>query len=793
MLRNYFKIALRNITRSLSYTVINVSGLSLGITCAILIFSIINYHLSFDTFHNNTDRVYRFVTEQHRDQISYVSSVPPAFGLAFRNDYSFGEKVARICTLTEQLVTIGENDNVKKFKEDLAFAEPEFFQIFNFPIVAGQSVNVLSEANTAIISERMAKKYFGSQSPLNKTFRFNNSIDFKIVGVLKDIPDNTDFRSEIYFSYSTIGKYSEWYGKEDAWGGISTEIQSFVRLQPGVTTAEVETVLPAYVKKYRAESKNVHHYKLQPLEDVHFNPQYQGVMSKTNLGVLALVGVFLIITAALNFINLATAQAVNRSKEIGVRKALGSARAQLFWQFTIETSVIVVLSTALAFCIAYAVLPYVNTLFNTRVNLNPLADPTVILFMIALAIGVTVLSGSYPGLILSGFKPVAALKGKLSAQVKGNFNLRRGLITVQFTIAQVLLIGLIVIVYQLDYFKQTDMGFNQEAIIMIPLGSKDTKTKTLKDQFLQIPNVVNVTQCFAAPASDNHWGTSIKFDNRTEDEAFSVSFKGADEDFIGTFSIKLVTGRNLLPSDTVREFLVNEILVGKLNLSSPEEILGKNISMQGGEWQGPVVGVVRDFHDASLKSAISPAIFTTSHGNYNEYAVKINMAEASTTLAALEKAWTGMYPDQLYEYEFLDQQTAKFYEAEQNMLQSIQVFSFIALFIGCMGLYGLVSFMAIQKTKEIGIRKVLGGSVGHILWIFGKEFFRLIVIAFILAAPLGWWIMSRWLENYEYAFDITWWVFAMEILIISLICFLTIGFRSAKAALTNPVNSLRTE
>ena len=273
-----------------------------------------------------------------------MSSVPPAFGLAFRNDYTFGEKVARICTLTEQLVTVEENGNAKKFKEDLSFAEPEFFQIFNFPIVAGQSKNVLTEPNTAIISERVAKKYFGNQSPLNKTFQFNNSIDFKIVGVLKDIPHNTDFRSEIYFSYSTIGKYNEWYGKEDAWGGITSDIQSFVRLQPGVTTAEVETVLPAYVKKYRAESKNVHHYKLQPMSDVHFNPQYQGVMSKTNLGVLGLIGVFLIITAALNFINLATAQAVNRSREIGVRKALGSARIQLFWQFTIETSVIVILS-----------------------------------------------------------------------------------------------------------------------------------------------------------------------------------------------------------------------------------------------------------------------------------------------------------------------------------------------------------------------------------------------------------------------------------------------------------------
>src|SRR5688572_1386417 len=654
MLRNYFKIAIRNMTRSLSYTVINVSGLALGITCAILIFSIISYHLSFDNFHHNSDRIYRFVTEQHRDQIDYANAVPPAFGLAFRNDYTFGEKVARICNLTDELITVEENGNAKKFKEDLSFAEPEFFQIFNFPIVAGQSKNVLTEPNTAVISERMAKKYFGTQSPLNKTFRFDNNIDFKIVGVLQDIPHNTDFSSEIYVSYSTIGRYNEWYAKEDAWGGIAGNIQSFVRLQPGVTTTEVETVLPAYVKKYRAESKNVHHYKLQPINDVHFNPRYEGVMSKTNLSVLGLIGIFLVITAALNFINLATAQAVNRSREIGVRKALGSVRIQLFWQFTLETSVIVILSSVVAFCIAYAVLPFVNTLFNTRVSLNPLADPSLILFMTALAICVTLLSGSYPGLVLSGFKPVAALKGKLSAQVQGNFNLRRGLITAQFTIAQVLLIGLIVVLYQLDYFKQTDMGFNQDAIVMIPLGSKDAKTKTLKEQFLQIPNVVNVTQCFAPPASSSRWGTLITYDNRTETETFAVSFKGADGDFISTFGIDLVAGRNLLPSDTVREFLVNEMFVGKLNLSSPEEILGKTISMQGGEWRGPVIGVVRDFHDLSFKSAISPAIFTTSLNNYNEYAVKINMADASATLSALEKKWTSIYPEQLYDYEFID-------------------------------------------------------------------------------------------------------------------------------------------
>jgi putative ABC transport system permease protein len=791
MLLNYFKIAIRNIRRSASSTLINVSGLALGITCGLLIFSIVQYHLSFDNFHKSGDRIYRFVTEQHRDQVSYVPSVPPAFGIAFRNDFTFGEKVARLCTTYDHQITLDEGSGSKKFRENISFAEPEFFEIFNFPFIAGQEKNILAEPNTAIITDRIARKYYGDESPLNKTFRLNNSIEFKIVGVLKDIPENTDFRSEIYFSFSTIGQYNEWYGKEDSWGGITSEIQSFARLQPGVVASEVESVLPAYVKKYRAESKNVHHYKLQPLDDVHFNSRYQGRMSKTTIWVLSLIGVFLIITACVNFINLATAQAIGRSREVGVRKALGSMRGQLFLQFTIETAVIVLMSSVMAFCIAYASLPYVNTWFDTRVTLDFFSNPSLAVFMAALAVLVTFFSCSYPGLILSGFRPVEALKGKLADYRNSNFSLRRGLIVTQFTIAQILLIGLLVIAFQMKHFMQTDMGFDQDAIVMIPIGSQDIKMKTLKEQFQQIPNVEDVSICFSAPASNSHWGSSITYDNRTEMEDFGVSIKSADENFVSTFGIEIVAGRNLQPSDSVREILVNKILVSKLNLSSPEEILGKTILTNGK--QAPVVGVISDFHDQSFRSAISPVLITTSTENYHEYGVKINMQEAPATLAALEKTWTSMYPDQIYEYEFLDQQTAQFYEAEQTILKLIQVFSLIALIIGCLGLYGLVSYMAVQKTKEIGIRKVLGGTVANILWIFGKELFLLILIAFALAAPIGWWIMFKWLQNYEYRFNITWWIFAIEAAIILVVALLTVGFRSAKAAMMNPANALRTE
>ena len=805
MYKSYLKTAWRNIIAKKLYATINVSGLALGIACALLIFSITNYHLSFDRFHNNSDRIYRFVTEQHRDQVNYAGSVPPAFGKAFRNDYTFAEKVARLCTVTDQLITIEQGNETKKFQEEIAFAETDFFDIFNFPLLKGKADKALAEPNTAIVSERIAKKYFpqsagsggdaapGYESPIGKVIRLNNRINFTITGLLKNIPENTDLRQEIYFSYNTLKQYNEWYAADDSWGGITTDIQTFARLKPGVNPAEVERVLPAYVKKYRAESKNVHHYKLQPLNDVHFNAKYDGKMDRAILWTLSIVGFLLVFTACLNFINLATAQAITRAKEVGVRKVMGSGRGQLFWQFTTETAVIVLLASLLAFIVSWFVLPSVNELLKTRVTINLFSEMKVFLFSLTLILTVTFLSGAYPSVILSRFKPVEALKGKLQGMQKGSFNIRRALIITQFTISQILLIGLIVMLYQMNYFKNADMGFNHEAIVMIPIGSGDTKMKTLKTQFSAIPRVEKVSLCFASPASTNYWSPSFRYDNRTEMETVRISARGADEDYLSTFDLKLVTGRNLRPSDTAREFLVNEKMVAKLGLGSPQEILGKQMSVNGDTWNGPVVGVVKDFHDKSLHSDIEPIFITTSSEIYNSFAVKINMADASNTIAALGKAWNKMYPESIFQYDFLDDQIAEFYSVDQVMTTLLKVFAGIALFIVCMGLYGLVSFMAVQKTKEIGIRKVLGGSVSQMLWIFGKEFSTLVFIAFLIAAPIGWFVMSNWLSNYAYQIKIGIWIFLLELVIIFGIVLLTAGYRSFKAARANPVKSLKAE
>ncbi|MBX2901427.1 MAG: ABC transporter permease [Cyclobacteriaceae bacterium] len=792
MYKNYFVTAWRNITSKRAHAAINVFGLALGIACALLIFSLVRHHLDFDKFHAQADRIYRFVTEEHHGEVEYSPNVPPAFGKAFRDDYAFGEKVTRLCTLNDKLVTLDENGEKRKFQEQVAFADPEFFEIFNFPLDAGKADGLLREPNTAVITGQIAKKYFGDQLALGKIIRLGSDIDFTVVGVLKDIPAATDLNTEIYFSYSTMKQYNDWYAADDAWGGITSEIQVFTRLQPGVNPTEVEAVLPTYVQKYRPKSKNVHHYKMQALSDMHFNAQYGGKMSINTIWILSTIGFLLVFTACLNFINLATAQAVTRAKEVGVRKVMGGLRAQLFWQFTTEAGVIVVLATLLAFAASYTVLPFMNEFFNVTLSLNVFSDVRLLLFLILVIVAVTLLSGAYPGIVLSRFKPVLALKGNLKGG-PGSFNIRRGLIIAQFTISQVLLIGLIVMFYQMRYVNKMDMGFDRDAVVMVPVGSRDQKLNTLKTQLEAIPHVEKVSACFGSPASENMWGTSFRFDTRTEAEEFPIYFKGGDEDYLALFGLELVAGRNVTASDTVREFLVNEKAVLKLGLASPEDILGKFMYANGGSIKGPIVGVVKDFHDQSLHAEIDPIFITTPRNFYNSYAIKINMAEAATTLPAIEKAWSSMYPEPIYHYDFLDDQIASFYKAEQTMLTVVQVFSAIALLIGCLGLYGLVSFMALQKTKEIGIRKVLGGSVPQILWIFGKEFSRLVVIAFFIAAPLGWLLMSQWLTGYVYKTEIGVGVFVLELLIILAIVMFTAGFRSLKAAVANPVDSLRSE
>lgn len=794
MLRNYFKIARRNVYRNKAYSLINVVGLALGIACAILTFTLVKYHLSFDTFHSEKDRIYRITTEFHQDGISREPNVPQPIGKAFRNDYTFAEKVAMVYSRLDVLVTIPSTEDNRKFEENIAFAEPEFFDILDFPLLQGDKNTIVTEPNTAVITKRIAEKFFGIKNPINQIIRIENKWDFRVTGVLSDLPINTDRRDEIYLSYINLKDHDSWLAG-DNWRGVAGRMHCFVLLKPDALPSNVDQAFAGLSKKYYNErDAKLYRFKLQHISDIHFNPDLEGYIAKKNLWALSLIGLFLIVTACVNFINMATAQALGRSKEIGVRKALGSQRGQLFWQFIAETALITMLALVVAFALVQLALPYLNQLLNMQLQINLFQDVYLLTFLPILVLIVIILSGSYPGLIIAGFQPVLALKGKLSQKHLGGFSLRRGLVVTQFAISQLLIIGTIVIANQMRYSRQADMGFAKDAIVMFPVPEKEkSKITTLNSEIARIAGVENVTFCSDAPASWGWASVTVRFDSRTENEAFDISVKAADEQYVSTFDLQVLAGRNLNHSDTVREFLLNETAVKKLSVRSPEDVIGKRMRIGLNNSEGTIVGVVKDFHNRSFHESIDPLCITTSNQWYSNCAIKINPANLTSALALIEVTWKKNFPNHIYEYDFLDDQIARFYELDNMILSLIQAFAGIAIIIGCLGLYGLVSFMAAQKTKEVGVRKVLGASVQNILWLFGKEFTRLLILAFVIAAPLAWWVMSNWLENFTYRIEIGAGIFVLAIAATCLVAMITVGYRSLKAAFANPVDSLRNE
>ncbi len=800
MFKNYIKIAWRNLTRNKTYSIINIVGLALGIACSILIFTIVSYHLSFDQFNKNKERIYRVVTEVHGENTFYSRGTPSPLAKALRSDYTFADKVARVAVFWNTPVTIPSSESAnKKFNEEngIAITTADFFSIFNFPLVEGNIQTALNEPKTAIITQKLAKKYFGNDNALGKVIRINNKIDCKISGILKDLPANTDRTQEIYISDKNLKDFSDWQARDDSWGGFSSETNTFLLLKPGVTAGQVEKTFPQLMNKYYAndQNKNAFKFKMQPLNDIHFNADYDGYADKKYLWAAAFIGLFLIATACVNFINLATAQALNRSKEIGIRKVLGSRRKQLFWQFIAETTVITLFAIVFAFGLSQLALPFVNKLFQTQLVINPFANLTRLAFLISILIIVVFLSGSYPALILSGFKPITALKGKLSQKNIGGFSLRRVLVITQFAISQLLIIGTIIIASQMNYSKNSDLGFEKDDIVMLPIPLNDSigniKMQLLKNELKEISGVKDVALCTEAPGSDHSYLKGIRYNNDAENRKWGVNGKSIDNNYLSTFNLKLVAGRNVYASDTINQYIVNETLVKKLGLQSPQDIINKNITVD--DVTAPVVGVVKDFHDKSFKMDIQPVALFTAYPYDEKLAVKINMQKMQPTLAAIERSWNSVYPEYVYNKEFLDDNLAKYYALDDTMLKLIEFFAGIAILIGCLGLYGLVSFMALQKTKEIGVRKVLGAGIQNILWLFGKEFSRLVFIAFVVAAPVAWWLMNKYLQDFKYRIQIGVGVFVLAISITLFIAFITVGYRSLKAAIANPVKSLRTE
>ncbi len=790
MYRNYFVIGKRTLIKNKWYTMINVAGLALGLSSCIFIFLFVSHHLQYDNFHTDAERIYRVVTEEHMDHIDYSAAVPPAFPNAFRTDYSYAEKVAKVVTWRNMLVTVGEQ---QRFKQAVVFAEPEFFEIFNFPLVNGAQAD-LRPANSAVITSAAAKRLFGDENPVGKPVQMDGKDFVTINGILRDIPATSLIKGDIFVSFPSLKNHDKFLSSEN-WGGVSTDLQCFVRLYPNQDIAAIEKAIAAYVPKFRPKSKNVHHYKLQALADIHFDPRYGGGINPTLLWIFSLIGVFLLAVASINFINISTAQSMNRSREVGVRKVLGSKKSNLFWQFMTETSLVTLLAFIFAISIVVSLLPYFNVIFELSLSPYGLLTFDFAVFGGALLLVLILMSGSYPGIVMARTAPLTALQGALGKGGDGLL-IRKGLVVGQFVISMVLIIGTIGINKQVSYATRSDLGFDKSGVVMFQLPDRlpATQLKSLKDRIARSAGVEKTTACFAPPiAGINFWGTSVKFDNRPEAEEFQIHAKIADVDFLNAFDLKLVAGRNFFEKDSVDEVVVNEAFVTKVGLNSPEAVLGKKIEVDGGYVKAMIVGVIKNFHDGDFHQEINPIFITPARDQYYELAVKMNMANSFEVLSMVEKEWVTLFPGKIFEYTFLDSRINDLYRSERQFLSLTSAFSIIAVLIGCLGIYGLIVFVVAQKTKEIGIRKVLGGSVGHIVMLISKDFMGLLLIAAIIASPIGWYLVNSWLQSYTYKTEISWWIFVFAAMLSAVITLLTISYQAIHAARANPVNSLRSE
>ncbi len=801
MLKNHLKAAWQNVRSHRSYVAINTLGLAVGIAACLLIFLLVQYETSFDNFHQNKERIYRVVAAtrtKHGMHYSPGSAFPAAEAL--RIDYPQLEQVARIFGRDNQQITL-LNDRTdapqKKFKENVFFAEPAFFDIFNFPLLAGDPKTALSEINTAVITQEMAEKYFGDwHEAIGKFIKYNNDKDkvCRITGILKNIPANTDFPLQVVLSFKTTQGED---GSTD-WSNQDGSLNTFVVLPKNLSAAQFDNNLTSFVKKYTPTEYANHGYILQPLNDIHYQSEfgtYRGTtFSRTFITALSLIGAFLLIIACINFINLATAQAVNRSKEVGIRKVLGSSKKQLIFQFLSETFLITLAAVMLAILLAFLALPALNNLLQISLEIRP--GFTLISFLCCVIVVVTFLSGFYPAIVLSGFNPIKVLKSKFTNKAAGGLSMRRVLVVFQFAVAQTLIIGTIIVVSQMNYFQNASMGFDKESIITVPMpndSARVAKMDVLKTQLLQQAGVKNVSISTFSPMDNAGWDGDFRFDNATKKADFNPDFKWADADYFKTYNIQFIAGRPYYPADSVNGFVVNELMVKKLGFKNPEDILGKRINIFNGNIIAPIVGVVKDFNGSSLKKEMKPVALGSWKLVYRVFNIKIEPQQVQQTLAAIEKLWNNTYPDFVYEYQFLDEKIASFYKQENQLSQLFKLFAGIAIFISCLGLYGFVSFMAEQRTKEVGIRKVLGASVSSIVYLFSKEFTLLIGVAFLIATPLAWYFMHMWLQHFAYRIDIGVGIFLSTILLAEMIAWLTVGFQAIKAAVANPVSSLRSE
>ena len=786
-MKKYFLTGIRSIRQRPGYTVINVLGLALGIATCLVIFLVVRYELNYDSFNSKANRIYRV----NLHALDYNSGTSPAVAPAMRNDFPELEQVSELFYVDQGLVKVGSNQYNEK---GYAFADANIPQVFDYQWIAGDARTALSAPNSVVLTESMARKYFGTKDAMGQTIEIDKQYTCKITGITKDLPGNTSVPTLFLISLETIRKdlaqMSRFYSIP---GGNFT----FIVTPKNYPVQKVESRIHGFIEKnWGKDIAKEATLIIQPLLEVHFDQRYLAnqmsqTTSRETYWALAGIALFIIITACINFINLSTGLALTRAKEVGVRKVLGASRPQLIRQFLGETTVLVLLAVLLGLLATVLLLPALRSWLDIHISVAELREPMVLGILVGLTAVIILLAGLYPAFVQSAFQPVISLKGTRTVSWRG-FTLRKSLVVLQFAISQLLIIGTVVVARQMDYFRNRDLGFNKESVITFPVPDSSRRA-ILTPQLLANPNITAVSFSSGAPSYNSNFAPfSCPWRGLPKDDVTEI--KLIDENYTRMFGLKMLAGDTISPrlrEDTVLRVVVNETMIGKLGFPSAQAAIGQRFLI--GKNPVTIGGVMQDFQSESKHKKRRPCILFYNYRGFFMASVRIRPQAVRQSLAAIEKAWTGLYPGDLFQYEFIDDHIASLYRQEQKVYTAFRFFSFIAILIGCLGLYGLVAFAAVQRTREVGIRKVLGASLGSILYLFSRDFVALILIAFLIAGPVAWLVMHRWLEGFAYRIGIGWGTFVLSVAASFLIAGVTISYESIKAAIVPPVKSLRTE
>ncbi len=784
MIKNYLKIALRNIKKSKIYSFINILGLSVGMACSFLIFLYIQHELSYDRFHQKSDRIYRITTEwqiEGQPQIHETAAAPVAPALL--NDFPEVQEAVRL-RRTGAII----NYNSKSFLEyRIYLVDPSFFDVFDFPLIQGNPETALNHLHSIVLTERTAEKYFRSEDPLGKILSFGNRFDFEVTGVAQNVPSNSHLNFDFLIPFEAVNSFSN-YNYLESWGAWN--FRTYLLLQEDFPPTELEEKSRAFIKKYRGENaSNPQRFHLQPLTKI--NLESSGKLKYIYF--FSAIASIILILACINFMNLSIARSSTRIKEIGMRKVIGASRHQLIKQFLGESIVLALLALPLAIFFVHITLPVFNTLLMTQLQSVYFRNFPFLGGILGITLLASLISGSYPALYLSGFQPVRSLRGELKSGARVA-RFRSLLVVFQFAASIILIIGTLAVHQQMRFIHNRNLGFNKDFIVNVPLydNSLREKTEYMKHELLANPNVQRVTASSFSPGS--YPNQSVDWEGRKEDEELMMAWYSVDHDFINTYKIEIIEGRDFsraFPSDVQSAYILNEAAVKALGW---ENAVGKRFMVEkAGFKMGIVTGVMKDFHFASLHQDIKPlALVLEPNGGY-QLSLKIASENMNSTLSFIEKKFKEFAPSAPFRYSFVDDEIAEMYLEEERQGKLINSFSAIAVLIACLGLLGLASFAINRRTKEIGIRKVLGASAPAITILLVKKFTVLVVLANVIAWPIAYYGIHRWLENFAYRIGLSWWLFVLSALLALMIAVLTIGFRAIRAALANPASSLRYE